>query len=479
MATAAKEKTVHTSTITPIFKQQKKMSIALRNEDIDDRKQRLKKIKKWVLDHRTDIQKAVYQDFKKPPEEVDLSEIYAVLTEVRHAIKHLHNWMKPKKVEAPLSLLGTKSRVVYEPKGVCLIIAPWNFPFNLAIGPLISALAAGNTVMLKPSELTPHTSQLIEDMINELFEPAEVAVFQGGKEIAQSLLALPFDHIFFTGSPQVGKIVMKAAAEHLTSVTLELGGKSPVIVDETANIPDAAEKIIWGKLLNKGQTCIAPDYVLVHQEVKESLIDEMKVYIDKLFDDEGKGIKESSQYARIINEQHFNRIHELIDQAVDLGAEIELGGETDIEECFIHPTLLRNVPKEATIMEEEIFGPVLPLVKFRDLTEAISYINSKPKPLALYIFSQTRSNQENIIKQTSSGTVAINDNILQFMHPELPFGGVNNSGIGKSHGHFGFLAFSNEKAVLKQKIGLTSVKPIYPPYNSIAKNAIELLLKYF
>jgi aldehyde dehydrogenase (NAD+) len=252
-----------------------------------------------------------------------------------------------------------------------------------------------------------------------------------------------------------------------------------VIVDNTANISDAAEKIIWGKLLNKGQTCIAPDYVLVHEEVKESLIDEMKLYIDKLFDDEGKGIKESSQYARIVNERHFNRIHELIDQAVDLGAEIELGGETDIEERFMHPTLLRNVPKNARIMEEEIFGPVLPLVKFKELDEAISYINGKPKPLAIYIFSQSKRYQEKVLKQTSSGTVAINDNILQFMHPELPFGGVNNSGIGKSHGHYGFLSFSNEKAVLKQKTGITSVKPVYHPYNSIAKNAIELLLKYF
>lgn len=479
MATVTKENANQTSTIASIFKQQKKISIAWRNDSVADRKERLKKVKNWVLGHRTQIQNAIYKDFKKPAEEVDLSEIYVVLTEVRHAIKHLHNWMKPKKVEAPISLLGTKSKVVYEPKGVCLIIAPWNFPFNLAIGPLISALAAGNPVMLKPSELTPHTSQLLKDMVKELFQPSEVSVFQGGKEIAQSLLKLPFDHIFFTGSPQVGKIVMKAAADHLTSVTLELGGKSPVIVDETANISDAAEKIVWGKLLNKGQTCIAPDYVLVHEEVEESLIEQIKIFIERLFDDTGIGIKESPQYARIINEHHFNRINNLISQAVDLGAEVAYGGDTDLKEGFIQPTVLCNVPKKAAILEEEIFGPVLPIVAFRKLAKAIDQINSKPKPLALYIFSRSKRNQEDILHRTSSGSVAINDNILQFMHPELPFGGVNNSGIGKSHGHYGFLAFSNEKAVLKQKIGLTSVKPVYPPYNSIARSTIELLLKYF
>jgi len=478
MDTILKEKT-RASNINKIFSQQRETSLVWRKDQISDRKKRLKKIKKWVINHRLSIQEAIYNDFKKPPEEVDLSEVYVVLTEVRHALKHLYHWIKPKKVDAPLSLLGTKSKIVYEPKGVCLIISPWNFPFNLAIGPLISALAAGNPAILKPSELSPNTSQLLADMIGELFEPSEVAVIQGGKNAAESLLKLPFDHIFFTGSPQVGKIVMKAAADNLTSVTLELGGKSPVLIDETADIADAAEKIVWGKLLNKGQTCIAPDYVLVQEEVKEKVIEQMKIYIDKLFDDEGKGIKESSQYARIINETHFDRIHKLINQAVDQGAEIELGGEFDKDEYFIHPTLLVNVPKRALIMEEEIFGPVLPLIKYKDLGEAIEYINSKPKPLALYFFSRSKRNQEKILQETSSGSVAINDSILQFMHPELPFGGVNNSGIGKSHGHHGFLAFSNEKAVLKQKVGLTSVKPVYPPYNSIAKNAIELLLKYF
>ncbi|MDH3708340.1 MAG: aldehyde dehydrogenase family protein [Cyclobacteriaceae bacterium] len=465
--------------IKRLFKHQQNTSRLWRQEGPQARLKRLIKLQKWIREHRKDIQDAIYKDFKKPAEEVDLSEVYVVLSELKHAISNLRKWSRPRKVEAPLALVGSQSLIQYEPKGVCLIIAPWNFPFNLSVAPLVSALAAGNTVILKPSELTPNCSQLVENMVLELFEPSEVAVFQGDKHIAQQLLRLPFDHIFFTGSPAVGKIVMKAAAQHLTSVTLELGGKSPVIVDSTADLADTAEKIAWGKFINCGQTCIAPDYLLVDKEVEEELIDELRLAIDRLFDGEGLGIENSTDYARIINREHFDRINMLLEDALDQGAILETGGLSDHTDHYLAPTLISRVPSNSLIMEKEIFGPVLPVLTYEHLEEAISTINERPKPLALYLFSRSQVHKNAVLTQTSSGSVAINDCVVQFMNPYLPFGGTNHSGFGKSHGFRGFQAFSNEKGIVKQKVGLTSVKPVYPPYTNLVRSAIDLLLKYF
>lgn len=466
-------------TLEKVFKSQKTTSIKWREQDVQTRLKRLIRLQKWVKKHRAEIKEALFQDFKKPPEEVDLSEVYVVLSELKHAISNLQKWARPRKVEAPLALVGSQSLIQYEPKGVCLILAPWNFPFNLTVAPLVSALAAGNTTILKPSELTPHCSQLIAKMVEELFDPSEVAVFQGDKQIAQHLLTLPFDHIFFTGSPAVGKIVMQAAAKNLTSVTLELGGKSPVIIDGTADLADAAEKIAWGKFINCGQTCIAPDYILVQESVEEAFIDELRLAIDRLFDHDGNGIEEGANYARIINEAHFNRLWNMLNQALDQGAILEAGGEAIEDELYIAPTVISRVPKEADLMEQEIFGPILPVITFKELDSAVQRINSYQKPLALYLFSRSESHKHQVLQQTSSGSVAINDCVVQFMNPNLPFGGVNHSGFGKSHGFRGFTAFSNEKAVVKQKVGLTSVKPVYPPYTNLVRNAIDLLLKYF
>lgn len=315
-------------------------------------------------------------------------------------------------------------------------------------------------------------------MISELFQPSEVAVFTGGKSIAQQLLQLPFDHIFFTGSPAVGKIVMEQASHHLTSVTLELGGKSPAVIDQTADLSDAAEKLVWGKFMNCGQTCIAPDYLLVHETVEEELISHLCRLLDQFFDPEGDGIESSRSYARIINEKHFDRLESMLKEALDSGAEIEYGGTTIRTERYFAPTVLSEVPLTIRLMEEEIFGPVLPIVTYYQTSEAIQFINSKPKPLALYVFSKSWEFKNKLLQMTSSGSVAVNDCVIQFMNPNLPFGGVNQSGFGKSHGYHGFLAFSNQKSVLKQKTGLTSVKPLFPPYTSLTQNAIDFLLKY-
>lgn len=447
-------------------------------QPVKSRIETLTRIKQWIEENRVNIQQAIFKDFGKPSAEVDLSEVYVVLSELRHTLKNIEEWTRPKKVAAPVALLGTKSKVIYEPKGVCLIISPWNFPFNLTLGPLVSALAAGNCVILKPSELTPNCSRLIEGMVSELFDKNQVAVFTGDKKIAQQLLELPFNHIFFTGSPAVGKIVMKSAAKHLSSVTLELGGKSPAVVDSSSDLEDAAQKLVWGKFLNCGQTCIAPDYVLVEESIEDALIEHMRRFIDKFYDPEGNGIDSSDSYARIIGSGHFERLQSMLSDALESGASLECGGVVDQDKMLFTPTIVSNVPMDSRLMQEEIFGPILPVIGFDDGPQAIEIINKQPKPLALYIFSGSKGFREQVINETSSGSVAINDCIIQFMNPNLPFGGVNHSGFGKSHGYSGFKAFSNERSILTQKTGLTSVKPLYPPYTELTQRAIDLLLRY-
>jgi aldehyde dehydrogenase (NAD+) len=464
--------------INDVFNVQKSRENLKQAQSIESRIHKLVKLRTWIHENRTRIHQALFKDFKKPAEEVDLSEIYVVLSEIKHALKHIKSWVKPQKADSTLALMGSKSYIHHEPKGVCLILAPWNFPFNLTLGPLVSALAAGNSVILKPSELTPNCSDLMVSMVSEVFQPHEVAVFTGDKEIAGELLALPFDHIFFTGSPRVGKIVMEQAAKHLTSVTLELGGKSPAVIDSSADLEDTAEKLIWGKFLNCGQTCIAPDYLLVDEMVEERLLEHMGRFIDKFYNPNGEGIASSSAYARIIGKNHFKRLKQLLDESLEQGAEIEFGGLTNAEDNFFSPTILSSVTAESSIMQQEIFGPILPVISYQEVSDAIALINQGSKPLALYLFSGSGSFNKRVMQETSSGSVAINDCVVQFMNPHLPFGGVNGSGFGKSHGYYGFQAFSNQKSVLKQKTGLTSVKPLYPPYTELTNKAIDFLLKY-
>lgn len=465
--------------INQVFKKQKDTALAWRKSDFAERSERLKKLRTWILNHKPEIRAAVAADFKKPITEVDLSEIYPVTSEIKHTLSHLKSWIKGKSVSTPLPMLGTQARVTPEPKGVALIIAPWNYPFNLAIGPLVSALAAGCTAIIKPSEMTPHTAALVQRLIEDVFSVDEVAVFQGDAEVSKELLKLPFDHIFFTGSPQVGKIVMKAAAEHLTSVTLELGGKSPAIILKEANLNDAAGKLVVGKFLNCGQTCVAPDYILVHKEDEKALLDEMKVVIQKSYDSDFKGIEKTPDYARIVNDKHYERLIAMLENAKAKGATLEFGGDYDPHERYIEPCILTDVSLEMQVMQEEIFGPILPVLTYETLGEAISLVNSLEKPLALYVFGDDSTARDQVLQETSSGNAVVNDCVLHFIHNNLPFGGVNNSGIGKAHGHYGFLAFSNEKGVLTQRVGTTSSTLLNPPYGVRTKQILSNLIRWF
>ncbi len=438
----------------------------MKNTTAAQRLERITKIEKYILneENQARLAKAMWYDLRKSREEMLATEIIPILTILVHIKRQLKSWMRPQRVGAPMAMLGISSYIRYEPKGQVLLIAPWNYPFQLAINPLLHAIAAGNVCIVKPSEISAATSSFIKNMVEDLFNENEVAVIEGDVPVSQALLDKPFHHIFFTGSPAVGKIVMKAASKHLTSVTLELGGKSPCIIDETANVGVAAERIAWGKLLNNGQTCIAPDYVLVHESKKEAFLNAYQAWVEKSYNSDQKGIKASPYYTRIINEKNFHRVKSLIDDAVDKGAQLIGSGETDADDKFIAPCLLDQVTTEMTVMQEEIFGPVLPVVAYRDLSEVPAFIQQLPKPLALYIMSKSRKNQEYLLNNTTAGGTAINELMITTLNPELPFGGVNNSGIGKSNGKHSFVEFSNERGVLKRRF--LDFKMLFPPYKT-------------
>ncbi len=442
----------------------------------DQRIERIRRIRTWINAHETDIQRVMYDDFRKPSAEVMLGELMALHAEINHTIRHLKGWMKPQRLPTPTALIGTKSHLLHEPKGNVLIIAPWNYPFVLTIRPLVSAIAAGNVAMLKPSELTPHTAGLIKQMISDLFPAEEVVVFEGDADVSKALLELPFNHIFFTGSPAVGRVVMTAAAKHLASVTLELGGKSPAIVDESADVKQAAGQLAWGKCINNGQTCIAPDYLLVHQSIKQPFIQALRDTLTGMYSPDGKPVEASDSYARIVNNRHFERIKDLVDDAVSKGATVVHGGLMDANENFIEPTILEDVTDEMRVMQDEIFGPVLPVLTYSNLDDALRIVNSREKPLALYIHSRNRKTTQYILDRTSAGDTVVNDTLLQFGNVELPFGGVNNSGLGKSNGFFSFQEFSNQRGVMQRDFG--TMKFIYPPYTDRVKKLINFIVKY-
>jgi len=461
--------------IQRVFDAQLATSLAWRSSTAAERIARLKKLRDAMMARRDEFYKAFDLDYHKPPSEVEGTEFMPVLDEIRHACGDLKSWMKPKRVWPTMATGGTSAWIEAQPRGRCLIIAPWNFPLNLCFGPLVSALAAGNTVILKPSEMTPNVSSVMVSIIREVFPDNEVAIFEGALPTSQALLALPFDHIFFTGSPAVGKVVMAAAAKHLTSVTLELGGKSPVIIDETADLKMAAETLMWGKLANCGQICVAPDHVHVHASVKDAFVAECRRVITERYGADLAAQKASPHFARVINQRHTQRIAGLIDDARSRGAKAVIGGDYDVAMSFVAPTLLENIPAEASIMSEEIFGPVLPVLPFTDLDQVIRAINAQPKPLALYIWSTNSARTRRIITETSSGGVAINHCVLHYAHGNLPFGGVNNSGIGNAHGVFGFKAFSHERAVLKSW-PIMVAKLFFPPYDGYKAKLIRLIV---
>lgn len=425
-------------------------------KDITYRKEALKKLKKEIIAREAAICDAIYADFKKPRFESMAAETQFVLAEINYTIKNIKKWAKPEKVSSALLNFPSSDWLYKEPYGTVLIVAPWNYPFQLAIAPLIGAIAAGNTAVIKPSEITPNTSKIIVELITTIFSDEYVAVVEGGVEVSKNLLAQKWDYIFFTGSTKVGKIFYKSAAEHLTPITLELGGKNPAIVDQTANIKLAAKRIVWGKFLNAGQTCIATDYILVHKDVKGKLVDALQ---QSILDSYGKDIEASIDYARTVSKNHFNNLTELLE-----GQEIIFGGQTNANDNYIAPTLVNEPSLDSTLMQGEIFGPILPIIAYTTEEDIEKYIMNYGKPLATYVFSTNRKFQQKIITKYSFGGGTINDTVIHITNKKLPFGGVGSSGIGAYHGKTSFDIFSHQKAIIKRANWLEA--PLrYPPYN--------------
>jgi len=465
------------STPQDTFDSHQATAMKLRQSTAAERHAKLTKLLAAILARQDAILEAAHRDLGKHPTETNITELLPLVGELKHALAHLKRWLKPHRISPTLAALGTTSRVVYQPKGRCLVISPWNYPLSLALGPVVSAVAAGNTVILKPSEFTPETNRVVRDIISAVFPREEVAVVEGAADIATGLLALPFDHIFFTGSPGVGKKVMAAAAANLTSVTLELGGKSPVIVDASADLRSAAAHIIWGKMVNAGQTCIAPDHVYVHRDVADEFVDLCRSTIAQRYGENDAAIKISPDFPRMIHSRHAERVARLIDDAVRSGGQIVCGGASDADARYVAPTLLRAVPANAQIRKEEIFGPVLPILEFDSLDGVIAEINAAPKPLAIYAWTRTARTVESLQTNTSSGSLCVNLCLQQFAQHNLPFGGVNTSGIGSAHGFFGFKAFSHERAMMSAG-PLSALKLLFPPYDARKQRLSELLIKY-
>lgn len=413
------------------------------------RKDRLRALKSAVEAHADEIVAAVKRDMRKPDAEIRVTEVLGVLGNIQKNIDNLDEWMKPVEV-IPSQNEKDQARIVYEARGVCLILGPWNFPLGLTFGPLAAAIAAGNCCIVKLTDLCPATANVAGRILRQAFDEKEVALFEGGVDVATALLDLPFNHIFFTGSTRVGRIVMAAAAKHLASVTLELGGKSPVIVDESADVKKVAADLAAAKQFNGGQACISPDYVFVRESQKAELIDEFRSKVrQNLYDADGRLRKES--IAQIVNEPNFARVKQLVDDALAKGAKVAVGGTLEAADRTIHPTLLTDVTPDMAIMQEEIFAPVVPVVTYRDLDEVIGHVSGRAKPLALYVYSNDREAIDRILSRTSSGGVTINGFFSHYLESRLPFGGVNQSGMGSYHGIFGFKAFSHERAVYVQE----------------------------
>ncbi len=446
---------------------QKAFFDAGRTRDVAFRKRQLDILRRVVADNREDILTALQQDLSKSAYEGYLTEVGIVLDEIRFVRKRLTRWARPRRVRTNIFLFPASSYRYAEPYGVVLIIAPWNYPFQLVMGPLIGAMAAGNCAVIKPSEFAPNTSGVIGDLISRNFDPAYIAVCEGHSEVSQTLLSQPFDYIFFTGSVAVGKLVMQAAACRLTPVTLELGGKSPCIVDRDVELNVTARRIVSGKFINAGQTCIAPDYLLVHHEIKDRLIDRINVSIQDFY---GADPRLSPDYPRIVNQKHFQRLVELM-----RFGRVIAGGQADLQNLYIAPTIIDEVSWGDPIMENEIFGPILPVLSYENIEEAIAQVKKLPRPLALYSFSNSRQLNETILRDLSFGGGCINDTLLHFANPHLPFGGVGNSGIGSYHGKNSFETFSHRKSILKRSFRLDA--PLrYPPYGRKLK-ILERMLR--
>lgn len=454
--------------ITERFEAQKNYYHKGYTRSLDFRLGQLKALQRAVQRHETDILAALEADLGKSAFEAYATEVGFVLDEIRFTTQNLSQWMQTERVKTPLVHQPASSEVVYEPRGVTLIISPWNYPFQLLIDPLIGAIAAGNCAILKPSELTPHTSAVLAKMIQDTFDPDYITVFEGGVETNQALLDLPFDLIFFTGSTRVGKIVMEKAARHLTPVILELGGKSPCIVDRGVPLALTARRIVWGKFLNAGQTCVAPDYVLVPREEMADLLTALAHEIQQFY---GENPRLSADYGRLVSSERVSHLQSLLQ-----GETLFYGGEADVAARYFAPTLLQDVDWQAPIMQEEIFGPILPVLAYDTLDEVISQIQSRPRPLALYVFSENPAHQEMLTRHLDFGGGCVNDAMIHLATPHLPFGGNGGSGMGAYHGKYSFEAFSHRKALLKRPLKL-DVPLRYPPYPAWKEKIIRQVMK--
>lgn len=439
----------------------------MKSHSIVTRIQHLRRLKQCILKHQELILQALYDDVAKPRFEAYTSEIVVCLNEIDLMINTICRWSQPQRVKTPFILMPGSSYIYPEPYGTVLIIAPWNFPVQLLLLPLIGALAAGNCAVLKPSEHAPHTSRLIKIILEQEFEPTIVSVVEGGIPETKALLAQKFDYIFFTGSTRVGKIVMHAAAEHLTPLTLELGGKNPCIVDADSCLDTAAKRIVWGKFYNAGQNCLSPNYLFVDTRIKAQLIERLQFYIQKFYNQSGEAM------SRIINRTHFDRLVSLLNEGT-----IMHGGTYDAQRLRIEPTLIEGISRQSPLIQEEIFGPILPVLSYTDINEALTFIRSQPKPLALYIFSHNKKLQNLILTTTSSGSVAINDTVMQNTNPNLPFGGVGLSGFGNYHGKASFDTFSHYKSVMKKSCWFDIASLRYPPYGRLHR-FLATIIRYF
>lgn len=463
------------SEIEKIYQSQLKNKSAIKHSTAYKRIGWIKKLLDTINREEKAIEQALYQDFHKSGIETAITEILVVQLELKHIAKKLRGWMKDKNVRRSLVMPNVSAYLHYEPKGNALIITPWNYPFQLPLVHLAACIAAGNTAILKLSEFSPNSNQVLKKIIAEVFPTDHIAIIEGAVEETTHLLNLRFDHIHFTGSSKVGKIVMEAASKHLTDITLELGGKSPAIIDKNVNLRQVVKNLIWAKFVNAGQTCIAPDYILAHRHQKQQLEEIFKAEIEEAF---GKDAFNSPDYARIINEKQFERLNQALDSAKQLGANIIAGGKTDGKTKYIAPTVVSNVAANNPLMTDEIFGPILPIVYYAQIQEAIDFINAKEKPLALYVFSKDSNFNKHLIRNTSAGSTCINDSVIQIMQPNLPFGGVNNSGLGQSTGWYGFKAFSHERAVADVKI-LPLSSMFWYPYTEKTSRMLQWIRRLF
>lgn len=437
---------------------------------------KIRQLLKATLEARPAIVAAAKQELRLVETDVD-AQLLMVKSEAEFICRHLERWMQPEAVEPTLMTVGKKCYVRYEPKGVVLNLATWNAPIAIGFVPLMGAIAAGNTMVLKPSELAPHSAQVLADIVAKVFDEDEFAVVQGGPDVAQALLRQPFNHIFYIGGHAVGRLVMKAAAEHFASVTLEMGGKNPTIVDASADLEDAARKIAWGRVANCGQVCLAPDYALVHEAVMPRFIDALGRAMTQMYDAGGEGFERSEYLPRIVNARHFARIQGLLDDALAKGARVEFGGQTRADDLFIAPTILSGLRPEMRIMQEEIFGPILCVLPWRQREDVSREIRSRPKPLGLYIFARDREAIDWFLTHTTSGSAVVNHNLIQSgTNPNLPFGGANASGIGRLGGRYSFLECSNARSVVEDGPGLGDPNMMFPPYSKKYRDAIAWML---